>query len=131
MIKSEAFPVEARGKLRNRRSEHWDWDWLDGAFGQTLISPMDIDTVVERRGHFLIIETKYPEETLDKGPRITLEQLSRQANFTVLLVRGKNSTPETWQVCNDGVWSPAQPTNRADFYTRVQRWFERVDKVTN
>ncbi len=67
----------------------FDWDWLKGVFGGT-IEPMDFDAVVERRGRFLVFETKARGVPLKDGQRITLEAVARQAGWTVIVVWGKS-----------------------------------------
>lgn len=73
------------------------WDFLRGAFGPT-IEPMDFDGVVERRGNFLVFETKAPGALMSKGQRLTLLALIRDRRFTVVYTA---KTPETitgWEV---------------------------------
>lgn len=36
----------------------FDWSWTQGHLGQGKITPMDFDGVVERKGNFIVFETK-------------------------------------------------------------------------
>lgn len=71
----------------------WDWALLRGCFGETLITPTDIDACIERKGHFLWIETKLPGIPVPRGQEIVLHQLTRRGD-TVLIVHGQNDKPE-------------------------------------
>jgi hypothetical protein len=73
------------------------WDFLKGAFGPT-IEPMDFDGVVERRGAFLVFETKAPGVTLPEGQRITLEALIQDPRFTVVLCAKRPEDIGGWEV---------------------------------
>jgi hypothetical protein len=67
----------------------FDWDFLDDAW-EGKIKPMDFDAVVERRGHFLIFETKIPGQDIPKGQRITLSQKWRHGKTTIFILSGKS-----------------------------------------
>src|SRR3972149_4358061 len=72
---------------------HWDLSWL--RFGDTRIAVTDVDGmfVVERRGHFLFIETKGMDEPLTQGQRILLTALSRIKLWTVVILYGEKGGP--------------------------------------
>lgn len=64
--------------------------------------PTDIDGIIERNGHFLVIETKFPDKmfgALPTGQRIALQALSRLPQFTVCVI---GTHGEETEVC--GVW---------------------------
>lgn len=65
------------------------WNWIEEAFRDTKIKPMDFDAVVERNGHFLIIESKNPGVDIPQGQMITLEHLWQLGRFTIFFVWGK------------------------------------------
>ena len=105
----------------------WDWACLDGCFGNTRISPMDIDGIVERHGKFLFIETKAPGVLIPAGQLILLEQLAQKEDFTVLIVYGCPGNPtEIWY------WDGKQPilvksATIEDLRNIVKQWFQTVD----
>jgi hypothetical protein len=82
-----------RGLQRCACACHWDWSWLK--FGDSRISPTDVDQlfVVERKGWFLFIETKRPHEVLSDGQKILLSALSLVPKFWVVVLRGEKSEP--------------------------------------
>ena len=78
-------------KIRNQAQYDrgiWDWTLLQGCFGNTRITPTDIDGCIERHGCFLWIETKRPGAEVPKGQEIVLYQLARRGD-TVLIVYGE------------------------------------------
>ena len=67
----------------------FDWDFLLPAWMGTKIQPMDHDAVIERRGHFLVFETKVPGKNIELGQSITLTERWKQGD-TVFIVSGKS-----------------------------------------
>ena len=53
----------------------WDWGFLDECFPGTRIRVTDIDGLVERNGHFLLIEAKSPGKDIPTGQRILFDRL--------------------------------------------------------
>lgn len=85
-----------------RNAEHymegiWDWSILKGALGGR-IEPTDLDGFVERRGQFLVLETKRPGVGIPVGQRLTFEALVRLPQFTVIVIWGKRDEPQAVQV---------------------------------
>jgi hypothetical protein len=66
----------------------FDWDFLLPAWSGTKIQPMDFDAVIERRGKFLIFETKTPGKSVEVGQSITLTK-QWEYGATIFLVSGK------------------------------------------
>lgn len=62
----------------------FDWDWTKGCLGANFITPMDIDGITERKGHFLIFETKGVGNPIPAGQFYTLQALYRLGCFTVV-----------------------------------------------
>jgi len=115
----------------------------------------DVDGVVERRGHFLWLESK-PERAdgnrqIPKGQELTHEALLRMGAFTVITVWGTTDTDmahehlrysdTTAMLCSLGVPTPTfarvwredgttweGPTNKEHFKKMVRGWFEWADK---
>jgi len=67
----------------------FDWDFLNPAWKGTKIRPMDFDAVIERRGHFLIYETKIPGKKIDLGQAITLTEQWKRGS-TIFVLAGKS-----------------------------------------
>jgi len=75
--------------IRNLALRGVVWNWkpvADALPGRCGVS--DLDGVIERRGHFLILETKRPGEQLPVGQLIMLKALAALPNFLVLVVSG-------------------------------------------
>ena len=75
----------------------FDWSWTKGCFGQTNITPMDFDGVVERKGNFIVFETKNWGVQIPKGQEITLQQVYGTGVWTVMMIQGK-AEPEMAKV---------------------------------
>lgn len=108
---------------------HWDWSWL--CFDPPKIAVSDVDFIVERRGHFLYIETKgiRPDgehERLDTGQRILIEQLSYLPRFTVLLVYGHGEPEFVQRVIRGQIGEPIE-TDKTRFQAYVERWNARAN----
>ena len=106
----------------------FDWSWTDGCFGDTRIKPMDFDGVVERKGQFIIFETKDVGVPIPKGQLYTLEAIHRLGCFTVVLIYGKKK-PETAEV-----WYPGRPTRRPvvgidRIKDIVRKWYAYADGI--
>lgn len=98
----------------------FDWDWLAGAFGDT-ITPMDLDFLVERRGRFLVIETKRPEVEVPAGQARALRRLSAIPGFTVVVAWGKSAR----EITRFEVWRGEATTSyRDDGGTRLRAFCE-------
>lgn len=105
----------------------FDWSWTQGCFGDTRITPMDVDGIVERRGQFLIFETKDVGVQIPQGQLFTLQRLHRMGAFTVMIIHGKQ-TPE---ICH--CWYPSSEIKTTlhgvdaarDFVARWYRWANR------
>lgn len=102
-----------------------DWAWMLPCFapGDT---PMDLDCFKERRGQFLVVETKDPGKRMPKGQAIAFERLHRLGPFTLMLIWGKRE-PE-----HGIVWwaKDANPKSRATRFQGpdeaqeiVRRWY--------
>jgi hypothetical protein len=65
----------------------WDWKILEGCFGETSVTPTDVDALIQRRDKFLFIETKQPGAPVPPGQKYALEHLAKYGD-TVLIVHG-------------------------------------------
>ena len=92
------------------------WDFLKGAFGPT-IEPMDFDGVVERRGSFLVFETKAPGVPVPDGQRITLETLLRDRRFVVILCAKDPRHINGWDV-----WHRSKRTHMNGDAAALKAW---------
>ena len=111
----------------------FDWEWTQGCFGSGRITPMDFDGVVERKGNFIVFETKAPGVPIPDGQLFTLKRAHQLGVFTIMLIHGK-TVPEASQV-----WCPPDFKNgkvmddfREITVTRarefVSEWYQYADK---
>ena len=113
----------------------FDWDFLLPAFAGTKIMPMDIDAIVERKGRFLIIETKESGKSIPQGQEITLKSLLNlgKGAVLVLILYGKtvNSirAADIWSYKNGNILqSGLLSCNADDMLFYVGKWFRWADK---
>ena len=67
----------------------FDWSWTIGCFGDTKITPMDLDCLIERNGKFLLCETKNPGVRIPRGQMYAFESFYKLNVFTILFIEGK------------------------------------------
>lgn len=102
----------------------WDWGFLDGCFGGTRIRVTDIDGLVERNGHFLLIEAKSPGKEVPTGQRILFDRLVQDKRWHVLIVWGEPNKPQEMQVWGYGKMKGGE----AKLQDVVRRWFDYAER---
>lgn len=101
----------------------FDWSWTQGCFGEGRITPMDFDGVVERKGNFILFETKNLGVPIPQGQLFTLKAAHALGCFTVFLIHGKTS-PETVEIWYPGVATKATIQGKQEAAERVAKWYE-------
>jgi len=104
-------------QLRQQHVERFDF--LGGLPGG--IAPTNIDALIERRGHFLAIECKRPQERMPRGQARAFGALAGLETFHVMLVIGQ--PPATIE--SFGYWGCEQ--HAASVHTvrdEVRGWLE-------
>jgi len=75
--------------MRNSNAIHTDFGFLHGLFEDNRkIIPSNIDMLYGINGLFLLAEWKRKDEEISNGQKILLKSLSKESNFTVLLING-------------------------------------------
>jgi len=107
----------------------FDWSWTKGCFGDSNITPSDVDAIIERHGNFLLMETKHLDVPILQGQMITLKALYNLRCFTIMLIWGKE-IPEYFQV-----WYPPHFCIKPKDYIGIEkarevvsRWYEYANK---
>ena len=94
------------------------------------VRPSDLDLVVERKGHVLIVECKGPDAPLPTGQRILLEQLSRKPNVQVIVVTlardGDLTSLYATRLCRNGRWLDEHEGTFEGFREGLRRWDSRA-----
>lgn len=102
----------------------WDWGILKGCFGDTKIEPTDIDGLVERRGHFLILETKKVDVPVGFGQWKTFNAFIDTGYFMVIILWGSQNNPIEMQILYP---KPYKPSNKRsctlEDVRKVVRWW--------
>lgn len=105
----------------------FDWSWTDGCFGQTRIKPMDLDGMVERKGNFLVFETKDEGVEVPDGQMYTLKALYATGHFTIIFVYGKRD-PQHIEVWHPAIRGARQYEGRDKAREVVSRWFAWAER---
>lgn len=103
----------------------FDWSWTKGCFGNTNITPMDFDGVVERNGHCLIFESKKPGVEIPDGQKWALERLRKAKSFTVMKIWGKEIPERIEMLYKNGKVEVYEGIEAAK--ERVAAWFKNAD----
>jgi hypothetical protein len=107
----------------------WDWSILEGCFGNTKISPTDIDGCVERKGKKLFLETKLPGIEIPNGQARTLYSLVDDGH-TVLIVWGENDTPQRLRIITP-YYDETQECDLETLRSVVSKWFAMAEDAQN
>jgi hypothetical protein len=104
------------------------WDWVNRAFSDTKITATDWDGVVERRGQFLVVESKDEGCDVPGGQLITLRQAHAIGCFCILFVWGKE-TPSRYEVWYPGRKAKSEGHCDAETLTTlVSKWRAWAEK---
>jgi hypothetical protein len=75
--------------MRNSYASHTDFGFLRGLFEDSpKIMPSNLDMVYGINDKFLLGEWKRDNEEISEGQKILLKALSKEPNFTVMLING-------------------------------------------
>jgi hypothetical protein len=75
--------------MRNAFATHIDYGCLKGAIpSNPNFVPSNIDGIAERKGKFLVMEWKRPNEKVSDGQKRLLQALAGQPNFQVIIIYG-------------------------------------------
>lgn len=126
-----AVACQCKGQIINAEAwklGRWDWRPIFGSFAHD-VRPMDIDCIVERKGQFLVFETKRANGDVPRGQEIALERLSVLPQFTVAKLFGEPDVPERIQQCVNGQWLRPQAFTPPDLWHFCADWWCRVNRV--
>lgn len=112
----------------------FDWSFTEGCFGDTKITPMDIDGIIERRKHFLVFETKNKDTPIPIGQMITLKELYKLGCFTMIFIYGKTSPDQVMVWCEKGFLNGYEAKKFKDVTTEglrefIKMWYEYANKT--
>ena len=75
--------------MRNQMASHTDFGFLRGLFKDSpKIMPSNLDMIYGINDKFLLGEWKRDNEEISEGQKILLKALSKEPNFTVILING-------------------------------------------
>lgn len=109
----------------------WDWAILDGCFGNTKISPTDIDGMVERNGQVLFLETKKPGVEIPTGQLIAFKTLAKRRRCAVLIIWGEKQNPVKMRYITSAIDKTYDPADVKDLRLLVSYWFWWAERTSN
>ncbi len=75
--------------MKNQMASHTDFGFLRGLFEDSpKIMPSNLDMIYGINNKFLLGEWKRDNEEISEGQKILLKALSKEPNFTVILING-------------------------------------------
>lgn len=111
----------------------WDWSPFNDCFGDSGIKISDVDGIVERNGHFLILDGKRPnlrgQREISDGHRLLYRRL---AIFGVSVIVFHGQPPSDVQYIRQ--WLPGgefvqeRPCDLDGLRDLVAEWFVRADR---
>jgi len=104
----------------------WDWGFLDICFGGTKIRVTDVDGLVERKGHFLLIEAKSSGAPVPKGQSIMFDALVKNPKWSVLVVWGNTNKPEEALMWGNKLFK----ADEAKIQEIVHRWYNDANSTS-
>ena len=111
----------------------FDWSWTDGCFGEGRITPMDFDGLVERKGNFILFETKDVGVSVPKGQIYTFQSAYNLGCFTIIFIEGKTYPEFAKAWCQPGfsnglVMDQHAPVDLEKMRKFVSDWYGFADK---
>lgn len=104
----------------------WDLNIFDHCFRPTRLAFGDIDAIVERRGCFLVLETKFPNVNIPQGQARMFNAMVKTGRFDVLIIWGQPSQPESmlhWQRGH------LEYVTLADVKAFIRNWYLKVEGI--
>lgn len=117
--------------MRNPDAKHLNFADLQGVIPDNpKWLPSNIDMLMERKGKFLLCEWKRPNEEFGGGQKLLLKALSKQPNFTVLIVQGNTDNgmevQKFWQLQFDMLRD--RGSSVAELKLFIKQWYESADE---
>jgi hypothetical protein len=107
----------------------WDWSPLNDCFANTTIRVSDLDGIVERNGHFLVLDGKRPDlngrRDIQNGQRLLYKRLA-ETGFSVIVFHGypPHEVQFVRQWTPGGGFIPERPCTLPELHQLVVQWFE-------
>jgi hypothetical protein len=111
----------------------WDWSPLNDVFGRTGIRVSDVDGIVERNGHFLLLDGKRPDlrggRYIKNGTLRMYRRFAENGGYVFVFHGQPPVTPEwvrAWRP--GGEFVPERPCDLAGLRALVWQWFQWAEQ---
>lgn len=117
--------------MRNIYATHTDYGDFFGLIPDNPhFVPSNVDGICERKGKFLVMEWKRPNEQVSKGQEYLIKALAKQPNFIVIIIYGDTDDETTvhkfFLVNQDGTCIKAG-TSFEELKIFYKQWYEMAD----
>ena len=117
--------------MRNRLAPHIDFTELQGVIkSNPKLLPSNVDGIIERNGHFLVMEWKRLNESMNEGQKILLRSLSNTPKMIVLLIEGDTdngmNVSKIYKIQNDKLIAKGHCLD--DLKWLIQIWYDHANK---
>jgi len=114
------------------KSKLWKFENFNECWEPTNIQMSDLDGIVERKGHFLVVEFKQPSVTLlPMGQLIMFQQLNKLGCFTILIIYGEPNIPERYEIWQESGLQEKAECHLDGIKFLMKNWFDKVNKKEN
>lgn len=107
-------------------NSHWELSLFKECFYPSKIEFTDIDMCVERKGHFLIVETKYPNVDIPNGQKYMYEAMNNLKCFTILFVWGEVNKPECFELWGENGEKTKKNCKLITLKNIIRAWYDRA-----
>lgn len=123
------YPKRFESQLPAGYDGPFDWEFLRGAFGP-VIMPMDFDGVIERKGNFLLFETKLLDKEIPDGQWYTFNSLIKTGDWTIFILwlDGENVIREMRVWHRNGRLKDVEPADKDLVWKRANLWYQWASK---
>jgi hypothetical protein len=113
-------------------NSHWEFSNFDECFEPSKIKLSDIDGIVERRGHFIVLETKKPSvKSLPVGQFRMYNAMNAIGCFTILIVWGNVNSPIRYEIWDENRNKTNKECDMKELCSIIRKWFVFSDNYQN
>jgi hypothetical protein len=117
--------------MRNQYASHTDYADFVGVIGDNPnFVPSNVDGICERKGKFLVMEWKRPDEKVSKGQEILLKAMAKMSNFIVVIIYGDtefDTKIDKFYLVNQNGSCSHIGSGFDSFKAYYQQWYEWAD----
>lgn len=120
-------------KFRNENNNRAiNWGRVLGTTESGVVYPTDVDGMLERCGHFLVLEWKHHSvHIIPQGQDIMFKRLAELPEFTCLYLFGDYDTWRIHAVQKLGQHEQRIPSSNEEFLSFMRRWWQMASNTVS